>query len=147
MSGINKVILIGNLGNEPEHIITKNGLCITNINVATSEHFKDKNGEKKTNTEWHKVVLFDRLAEIARDYLHKGSKVYIEGKLKTEKYEKDGIDRYVTKIIVQSLQMLDAKKDNTETQTPQNKSEDYQAVKNGQNAVNAYDDLNDDIPF
>jgi single-strand DNA-binding protein len=108
MNGINKVILIGNLGAAPE--IKKVGnLTVANFNIATSERYKDKDsGEIKQLTEWHRVVLFNKLAEISGAYLIKGSSIYIEGKLKTEKYtDKNGIERYTTKIVGNSLQMLD----------------------------------------
>ena len=114
MAGINKVILVGNLGVDPEVRFMPNGNAVANITIATSDTWKDKNtGEKKERTEWHNVVIFGKLAEIAGEYLKKGSKVYIEGQLKTEQYEKDGITKYSTKIVVQgfggTLQMLDSK--------------------------------------
>lgn len=110
--GINKVILVGNLGAMPEVRYTNDGKTITNITLATSESWKDKNsGQKQELTEWHKVVFFGKLAEIAGEYLKKGSKVYIEGRLQTEKYQDktDGKDRFTTKIIAKDLQMLDSK--------------------------------------
>jgi len=115
MAGINKVILVGNLGAEPEVKTTTNGSAIAKLKLATSENWKDKTtGEKKEKTEWHTVILFDRIAEIAGQYLHKGSKVYIEGSLKTRKYQdKSGADRYTTEVNVSGfngvLQMLDGK--------------------------------------
>ena len=108
--GINKVILIGNLGADPDTRMTQQGSAITNLNIATDESYKDKNtGQMVPKTEWHRVVMFNRLAEIARDYLKKGSKVYIEGRLQTDKYQKDGVDHYQTKIVANELQMLDSK--------------------------------------
>tara|TARA_R110001592_G_scaffold9288_1_gene49539 strand:- start:30652 stop:31212 length:561 start_codon:yes stop_codon:yes gene_type:complete len=108
--GINKVILIGNLGADPDTRMTQQGSAVTNLNIATDESYKDKNtGQMVPKTEWHRVVMFSRLAEIARDYLKKGSKVYIEGRLQTDKYQKDGVDHYQTKIIANELQMLDSK--------------------------------------
>ena len=106
--GINKVILIGNLGNEPERRSTAGGSTVTNLSVATSESWRDKNtGQQQERTEWHRVVFFGRLAEIAADYLHKGSKVYIEGSLRTRKWQgQDGQDRYTTEIIADEMQML-----------------------------------------
>src|SRR3989304_6481907 len=96
--GINKVIIIGRLCKDPEMRYTTNGSAVANINLATSEQWKDKQtGDKQERTEWHNVVFFNRLAEIAGEYLKKGSKVYIEGSLKTEKYEKDGVTKYMTK--------------------------------------------------
>lgn len=109
--GINKVILIGNLGNDPEVRFAPNGGSIANLSLATSETWKDKNtGEQNERTEWHKVVLFNRLGEIAGQYLKKGAKVYIEGSLRTRKWQdNNGHDRYTTEIIASELQMLDSK--------------------------------------
>ena len=109
--GINKVILIGNLGQDPEVKYMPNGGAVTNVTLATSESWKDKNtGEQKENTEWHRVVFFRRLAEIAGEYLKKGSKVYIEGKLQTRKWQdQSGNDRYTTEIIANEMQMLDSR--------------------------------------
>ena len=109
--GVNKVILIGNLGKDPEVRYSPNGGAIANITVATSESWKDKNtGEQVDKTEWHRVVFFRRLAEIAGEYLKKGSKVFIEGKLQTRKWQdKDGQDRYTTEVVANEMQMLDSK--------------------------------------
>jgi single-strand DNA-binding protein len=109
--GINKVILIGNLGADPDTRMTQQGSAVTNLNIATDESYKDKNtGQMVPKTEWHRVVMFNRLAEIAKDYLKKGSKVYIEGKLRTNKWQdQNGQDRYSTEIIANELQMLDSK--------------------------------------
>jgi len=109
--GINKVILIGNLGADPETRAMPSGMTVANINVATSENWKDKqSGENKERTEWHKVAMFGRLGEIAAEYLKKGSKVYIEGSLRTRKWQdKQGQDRYTTEIIANEMQMLDSR--------------------------------------
>jgi len=110
--GINKVILVGNLGQDPEVRYTPGGAAITNISIATSENWKDKNtGQMQEKTEWHRVVFFGKLAEIAGEYLHKGSQVYVEGKLQTRKWQdKSGQDRYTTEVVVDSfngvMQML-----------------------------------------
>ena len=105
--GINKVILVGNLGADPETRYTPSGTAITSIRIATSESWKDKTtGEQQERTEWHRVKFFGRLAEIAGEYLKKGSQVYVEGKLRTDEYEKDGIKRYSTDIIADEMQML-----------------------------------------
>jgi single-strand DNA-binding protein len=106
--GINKVILVGNLGADPETRYMPSGSAVTNLSVATSESWKDKQtGEQNERTEWHKVVMFDRLAEIAAEYLRKGSQVYIEGKLQTRKWQdKDGNDRWTTEIRASEMQML-----------------------------------------
>lgn len=105
--GINKVILVGNLGADPETRYTPGGAAITSIRIATSEAWKDKQtGEQQERTEWHRVKFFGRLAEIAGEYLKKGSQVYIEGKLRTEEWEKDGVKRYSTDVIADEMQML-----------------------------------------
>jgi len=111
MSGINKVILIGNLGRDPETRYMPSGKAATNFSIATSERFKDREtGEPQERTEWHRIATFDRLAEIAAEYLKKGSKVYIEGRLRTRKWQdKDGKDRYSTEIIADQMQMLDSR--------------------------------------
>jgi single-strand DNA-binding protein len=108
--GINKVILIGNLGGDPEVGYMTNGAAVANIKLATSNSWKDKeSGEQKEHTEWHRVSFFNRLAEIAGEYLRKGSKVYIEGSLRTHKWQdKNGQDRYTTEIIASEMQMLDS---------------------------------------
>jgi single-strand DNA-binding protein len=108
MASINKVILIGNLGRDPEVRYTPNGAAICNIALATSRNWKDKNsGEKVEETEWHRVVFFDRLAEIAAEYLKKGRSVYVEGRLKTRKWQdKDGVEKYTTEIVADNMQLL-----------------------------------------
>jgi single-strand DNA-binding protein len=108
MASINKVILIGNLGRDPEVRYTPGGAAICNVTIATSRNWKDKNsGEKMEETEWHRVVFYDRLAEIAGEYLKKGRSVYVEGRLKTRKWQdKEGQDRYTTEIIADNMQML-----------------------------------------
>lgn len=109
--GINKVILIGNLGNDPDIRHTQGGNAVANLSLATSESWRDKaTGETRENTEWHRVVMFGRLGEIAGEYLKKGSKVYIEGRLQTRKWQdKDGQDRWTTEIIANEMQMLDSR--------------------------------------
>jgi single-strand DNA-binding protein len=106
--GINKVIIVGNLGADPETRYMPSGSAVTNLSVATSEQWKDKqSGEQKERTEWHKIAMFNRLAEIAAEYLRKGSQVYIEGKLRTRKWQdRDGNDRWTTEIIADEMQML-----------------------------------------
>lgn len=108
MASVNKVIIIGNLGRDPETRYMPNGEAVTNIAVATTESWKDKNtGEKKELTEWHRITFYRRLAEIAGQYLKKGSQVYVEGRLQTRKWQdKDGNDRYTTEIIADTMQML-----------------------------------------
>ena len=119
MAGINKVILVGNLGKDPEVRYLEGGTAVANFPIATSETYKDRStGEKKTNTEWHNIVLWRGLAEIAEKYLKKGAQVYIEGKLKTRQWQdKDGNNRYTTEIVADNLQML-GRKDENNTSTP-----------------------------
>jgi single-strand DNA-binding protein len=107
---VNKAILIGRLGKDPETRYMTNGEAVTNATLATSENWKDKNGEKQERTEWHNLVFYRRLAEIAGEYLKKGSQVYIEGRIQTRKYQdKEGRDRYITEIVVNEMQMLSSK--------------------------------------
>jgi len=110
--GINKVILIGNLGNDPEVRYTPNGSAVANITLATSSAWRDKQtGELQERTEWHRIAFFNRLAEIVGEYLHKGSKIYVEGSLRTRKWQdkNTGADRYTTEIIATEMQMLDSR--------------------------------------
>jgi single-strand DNA-binding protein len=108
--GVNKVIIVGNLGKDPETRYMPSGGAVTNVTIATSESWKDKqSGESQERTEWHKVVFFNRLAEIAGQYLKKGSKVYVEGSLRTRSYDKDGQKHYATEIVASEMQMLDSR--------------------------------------
>jgi len=146
MSGINKVILIGNLGADPETRYLPDGNAVTNITIATSENWKDKeSGEKKERTEWHRVVFFGRLAEIAGQYLKKGSKVYVEGSLRTRQWEKEGQKHYSTEIVVKEMQMLDSKGEQDEARGHNYERE--QKASAGHPAPNPEPDWDDDIPF
>jgi single-strand DNA-binding protein len=122
---INKAIIIGNLGQDPEVRTLNSGKVVANLSVATSDRWKDKHtGEKQERTEWHRVVLYDRLGEIAREYLHKGSKVYIEGKLQTRKWQdKDGQDRWTTEIVAREMQMLSNENPAAHPQAPQQQAD------------------------
>ncbi len=113
MRGVNKVILIGNIGADPEIRYTQGGFAVANISIATAESWTDKaTGERQERTEWHKVVFFKRLAEIANEYLKKGSQVYVEGSLRTKKWQdKEGRDRYTTEVVAQQMQMLGVRGD------------------------------------
>lgn len=112
MSGVNRVIIIGRLGKDPEIRFTNDGKAVANFSVATSEEWKDKNtGEKRENTEWHRIVAFGRLAEICGEYLRKGQQVYIEGRLQTRSWEKDGVTHYTTEIVASNMQMLGSRDD------------------------------------
>jgi single-strand DNA-binding protein len=107
MASVNKVVLLGNLGRDPETRFTTGGDAVTNLNIATSEQWKDKSGEKQEKTEWHRVVLFGRTAEVAAEYCKKGKQVYIEGRLQTRKYtDKDGVEKYATEIVGDRMQLL-----------------------------------------
>ena len=133
MAGINKVILVGNLGAKPEVKYASNGNAISNLSVATSESWTDKStGQKQERTEWHRVSLFGKLAEIAGQYLDKGSKVYVEGKLQTRKYtDKEGIERWTTDVVVSgfngTLQMLDRRDDSSSSAPSKNTTAKDQA--------------------
>ena len=110
MSGLNKVMLIGRLGNDPEIRYTPDGTAVANFSIATSEEWKDKNsGEKKERTEWHRIVAWRKLGELCGEYLSKGRQVYIEGRLQTRSWEKDGVTRYTTEIVASDVQFLGAK--------------------------------------
>ena len=143
--GVNKVILIGNLGRDPEVRYSPNGGAIANITLATSESWKDKNtGEQVDKTEWHRVVFFRRLAEIVGEYLKKGSKVYIEGKLQTRKWQdKEGNDRYTTEVVANEMQMLDSRGGSTSY----NQDETPAAQPASQEQPAPAGDFDDDIPF
>jgi len=142
--GVNKVILVGNLGADPEVKYMPNGNAVANVTLATSESWKDKqSGEQKDKTEWHRVVFFRRLAEIAGEYLKKGSQIYIEGKLQTRKWQdKNGNDRYTTEIIANEMQMLGGRGGG---------SADFGAASSSSAAAPApaaaVDEFDDDIPF
>lgn len=144
MAGINKVIIVGNLGNDPEIRTMPTGEQVANITVATSESWTDKNsGEKKTQTEWHRIVLYRRLAEIAAQYLHKGSQVYVEGRLKTRKWQdNNGQDRYTTEIQGDNLQMLGGRQDEPKQQAKPSKTKPDPL-----GAMAEQDDFSDGIPF
>ena len=156
--GVNKVILVGNLGRDPETRYMPSGSAVTNLRVATSEQWKDKTtGENQERTEWHAVAMFGRLAEIAAEYLRKGSKVYIEGKLRTRKWQDktDGKDRYTTEIIADEMQMLDSKGGGAsmpagETPRRSSSSSSSSAVAEadaGGGSAPPSGDFDDDIPF
>lgn len=146
MASVNKVILIGNLGRDPELRYAASGSAICNITMATSRQWKDRNtGERQEETEWHRVVLYDRLAEIAGEYLKKGSSCYIEGRLRTRKWmDKEGLDRYTTEIIAESMKMLNGRNDQTAAQRPAHQPANRQSVSHQPAGP---DDMDDDIPF
>ena len=150
--GINKLILVGNLGKDPEIRYTPDGKAIANITVATSDSWKDKEtGEQQERTEWHRVVFFNRLAEIVGEYLKKGSQIYLEGKLQTRKWQdKSGQDRYTTEIVASEMQMLGVRQGgNQSNQAPQqdHQAPDRRAQYSEGKLNNGYDGFDDDIPF
>ncbi|HDS0958800.1 TPA: single-stranded DNA-binding protein [Pseudomonas putida] len=159
--GVNKVILVGTCGQDPETRYLPNGNAVTNLSLATSEQWTDKQtGQKVERTEWHRVSLFGKVAEIAGEYLRKGSQVYIEGKLQTREWEKDGIKRYTTEIIVDmqgTMQLLGGKPDRSDSQgqpreqRPQQQSRPNQSPRQPapqqQQQQPNYDSFDDDIPF
>ena len=159
--GINKVILVGNLGSDPEVKYMPSGGAVTNLNLATTDSWKDKNtGDRVDKTEWHRIVFFNRLAEIAGEYLKKGSQVYVEGALRTRKWQdNNGQDRYTTEIVGSEMQMLGSRSggsgsfDQSMTQrgSPQqprpNQNQQNRPSQPAQQAPQNFDDFDDDIPF
>lgn len=142
-SGINKVILVGNLGQDPEVKFTAGGAAVTTLSIATSESWKDKeSGNEQEKTEWHRVVLWRRLAEIAGEYLKKGSKVYIEGQLQTRKWEQEGQTRYTTEVIARDMQFLDSRGNMDNSNSPSDISS------TSEDSVDSEQEIkDDDIPF
>jgi single-strand DNA-binding protein len=161
MASVNKVILLGNLGRDPETRYTTGGDAVTNLNIATSEQWKDKSGEKQERTEWHRVVLFGRQAEVAGEYLKKGRSVYIEGRLQTRKYtDKDGVEKYSTEVIGDRMQLIGGSRESSGGDVEFNaggggapaRREPTGASapagsKGGGGAKKNVDDFDDDIPF
>ena len=141
---LNKVQIIGRLGRDPEARNLPNGGQVVNFNVATDRKWT-KDGERQVETEWHRVTAFGKLAEICSDYLKKGSMVYIEGRIKTDKYQKDGIDVYTTGIIAESMQMLDSKPEGQQQSTIEPRKE--QGKPGTMESERNYDDYDDDLPF
>jgi single-strand DNA-binding protein len=155
MASVNKVILVGNLGRDPETRYTTGGDAVTNIRVATTDTWKDKNGDKQEKTEWHTVVFFGRQAEIAGEYLKKGRQVYVEGRLQTRKWQdKEGQDRYTTEIVADRMQMLGSREGSGApvAAEPAERNSAAEPKSGGKSSGSApakknVDDLDDDIPF
>ncbi len=155
--GINKVILVGNVGVDPDVRYLPNGNAVTTLSIATSESWKDKTtGEKQDRTEWHRVVCFNRLGEIAGEYVRKGSKLYVEGSLRTRKWQdQQGQDRYTTEIIAADIQMLDSKGGSSnydempqaQQSSPPQQRQNASKQQPSPAAQDAFDQLDDDIPF
>ena len=146
MASINKVILIGNLGRDPEVRYTPGGAAVCNVTLATSRKWKNKDGSGDVEeTEWHRVVFYDRLAEIAGEYLKKGRSVYVEGRLKTRKWtDKDGVEKYTTEVIADNMQMLGGRDDGERTAPPVQRQAPKPPPKS---SAGGFDDMDDDIPF
>ena len=160
MASVNKVILIGNLGRDPEVRYAPSGSAICNVTLATSRQWKDKtSGEKQEETEWHRVVFYDRLAEIAGEYLKKGKQVYIEGRLKTRKYtDKDGVEKYTTEIVADQMQLLGSREGmgggdegggggGYSRERPAARPAPAPATKPAGKQGTGFEDMDDDIPF
>ena len=146
MAGINKAIILGNVGKDPDIRATKDGKQVANLTIATSESWKDKNtGQKQEATEWHRVVFFGKLADIVAQYVKKGSKLYIEGQIKTRSWEQDGQKRYVTEIVGRDMQMLDSRSETGNGQGQQ--SGQSQAHHPPVQGGGSFDDFDDSIPF
>jgi single-strand DNA-binding protein len=152
--GVNKVILMGNVGKDPELRFLPTGGGVANFSLATSESWRDKtSGEQKEQTEWHRCVAFNKLAEIIGEYVKKGSKLYIEGSLRTRSWEQDGITKYATEIIVSEMQMLDSRGEQDRgtqqnTASSQRPNAPANSVPQGRPAANSdFDSFDDDIPF
>ena len=148
MAGVNLVIILGNLGNDPEVRYMPNGEPVANLSIATSETWNDKNtGEKREKTEWHRVVAYRRTAEIIGQYTRKGSKLYVEGKLQTRKWtDNNGVDRYTTEIIADSVQLLDSRRDDQDGQQGY-QQQGYQQQQRQQHNPPPQQDFDDDVPF
>ena len=146
MASLNKVHIIGNLGRDPELRYSAAGAAVCNIAIATSRQWKSKDsGEKAEETEWHRVVFYDRLAEIAGEYLKKGRSVYVEGRLKTRKWtDKEGVERYTTEIVAENMQMLGGRDDGERTAPPAQRQAPKPAARS---SADAFADMPDDVPF
>jgi single-strand DNA-binding protein len=136
---VNKAIILGFVGKEPESRLFSTGDGVTNFSIATTERYKDKSGEMKEQTEWHKIAAFGKLAEIATNIVHKGSQVYVEGKISTRKWTKDGIDRYVTEIRAETIRVLNKVESSKEAEAP--------VISTHASDMLNDDDMNQDIPF
>ena len=147
--GVNKAIIVGNLGQDPEVRYTASGTAVTNVSVATTDSWKDRqSGEQKERTEWHRVVFFSRLAEIAAEYLKKGSQVYIEGRIQTEKWQdKDGNDRWTTKIVARDMKMLGSRGGGDIQGGPAPDSSSAPESSGGGSSGFSDSEFDDDIPF
>ncbi len=148
MSSLNKAMIIGRLGQDPDVRYTQSNTAVANLSIATSERYKDSTGEWKENTEWHRVVAWGRLAEICQEYLKKGSLVYIEGPIQTRQWEdKEGQTRYTTEIKALTMQMLDSKGSDKGGADAPKKADNSQPVSSNVDLNENFDDIDDDLPF
>lgn len=152
MASVNKVILVGNLGRDPETRYAPSGAAVCNVSIATTRSWKDKSsGEKREETEWHRVVFYDRLAEIVDEYVKKGHAIYVEGRLKTSKWtDKEGVERYTTQIVAEQLQMLGGGRGDRDGggERPQRQAPRQQeAPRQPAGGNDGFDPMDDDIPF
>ena len=149
MASVNKVILVGNLGRDPEVRYMPSGDAMVNISLATTDNWRDKNGEKQEKTEWHRVVMFGKVAEIAGEYLKKGSQAYFEGRLQTRKWtDKEGQERYTTEIVADRMQMLGSRSGGAARAMPEDDDRSgARPAGESQGSGGGIDDLEDDIPF
>jgi len=148
MASVNKVILIGNLGRDPEVRYMPSGDAMVSINLATTDNWRDKSGEKQEKTEWHRIVMFGKVAEIAGEYLKKGSQAYFEGRLQTRKWtDKEGQDRYTTEIVADRMQMLGSRSGGATRAMPDEEAPASATSGGGARNSGGIDDLGDDIPF
>ena len=146
--GVNKVILVGNVGKDPEVQYVKEDVPVARFTLATSETYKDRNGEKQTNTEWHNITVWRGLAKVVEQYVKKGSQLYIEGKITNRQYEKDGVTKYFTEIVANNMQMLGSKDGSSNyTPPPQQQNTTTAAVNEPPKVDNAEDTGGDDLPF
>lgn len=146
MAGVNKVILVGNLGKDPEVRHLEGGTAVANFPLATTETYKDKSGQRQSQTEWHNIVLWRGLAEVAEKYLKKGNQVYLEGKLRSRSWEdKEGNTRYITEIVADNMTMLGSKKDSEERQSQSSTTSSSSYEKNEETIIPSEED--DDLPF
>jgi single-strand DNA-binding protein len=148
MSSLNKAMIIGNLGQDPEVRYTQSNTAVANLSIATSDRYKDKSGEWKETTEWHKVVAWGRTAEVCQEYLQKGSKVYIEGSIQTSKWEdKEGQTRYTTEIKARRMIMLDSRSGNGQSSSAASQNKASEPMSSNVDLDDNFDDIDDDLPF
>ena len=148
MASVNKVILIGNVGKDPDTRNMQNGDAVTNLTLATTESWKDKDGVKKENTEWHRITFYRKLAEIVGQYCKKGQSLYVEGRLETRKWaDKDGVERYTTEVVANAMQMLGGKQAGSSSEPAKAATRPETPKVQAPKSNGGFDDMDDDIPF